>query len=107
MKLHARRRAAPRVDLVGIGRAVGGIVLLALLPGWVWSLLLLPTLGRMDRLVVSIALSIALMVLALYLGSAVAGIAVTATHAVWWSATLTLAAWAALGLQRRKPTPSG
>lgn len=81
-------------------QALAAVTLLAFLPGSAWSFALLPELSRIARLVASVALSIALMVLALYLGSAVAGINVSGAHAIWWSLALTLAG-AALWLHRR------
>jgi len=89
------------MDALGVAQAIAGVALLAFVPGYVWSRALLPSLDRIERFVTAVGLSIALMVLALYLGSAVASINVSATHAVWWSLALTLAGAAVWASRRR------
>lgn len=69
-----------------------GAFLLAFLPGWVWARVLMRSIStRIERLVASVVLSIALVVLALYLGNVVAGVPVSGRSAIGWSLVLSLA----------------
>lgn len=98
------RALTPRVDVVGLARALAGIALLAILPGWVWSRALFPALARLERLVLSVALSVALLAIALYVGNVVLGVRLSAAAAILWTAALVLAGWALMAL-RARPAP--
>lgn len=85
-----RGRAARAVvtPLEGM-RAGAAIVLLAYLPGRVWTAVLLPGLrSRIERFVSSVVISVVMLVLALVVGSLAAGLRVGAATAVGWSLAL-------------------
>lgn len=87
------------MDVLGVLRALAGIVLLAYLPGHFWARVLLPWLAtRLERFVFSVILSIAMMVVTLYWGNVVLRIPVTAQNAViaslgWTLLGVVLLAW--------------
>lgn len=62
-----RRRRV--VDVLGALRAVVAIAILAWLPGYAWTRALLPRLAPIERFVLSVALSIAAITLALLVGN--------------------------------------
>lgn len=91
------------MDGLGVARAAIGIVLMAWLPGYVWTRALLPDLAGLPRFVVAVLLSVALMMLALYGGNALLGIAVSGAHATWYSLLLTALAVGVLAARRWGP----
>lgn len=96
-----------RVDMAGALQAVGGLILLAFLPGFTWSRALLPHLRGLERIVISIGLSVALLTIVLYAGSVLAQIDVSASHAVWTALALSAAGAGATALLagRERETP--
>lgn len=75
-------------------RALAGAVLLAWLPGYAWTRVLLPELSRLERFVYSVALSVVLVVLFLYLGNVVFGMRVSPVNGVWGALAITAAGFA-------------
>ena len=57
--------AVPVLDNVAIVRAVLGIILVFFTPGFAWSLVLFKQIGRIERFVLSFALSLALVTLSI------------------------------------------
>lgn len=88
------------MDALGLVRLVGGSLLLAFVPGYVWTRILLPRLSRIETLVVGVTLSIASLVLLLYLGNIVFGIPIKPATALLDALALT-AAGLAVPLARR------
>lgn len=88
------------MDVAGAARAVVGAILLAWLPGYVWTRLLVPGLRALERFLFAVGLSVALMVLALYLGNILLEVRVTPVHAVWWALFLTSIPLAVFGFRR-------
>jgi uncharacterized membrane protein len=81
------------VDVLLAARALAGALLLAFIPGYAWARVLLPErAGWAARLVTSVGLSIALVILGLSVADAALGVRITAVHSVWLSLALTLAA---------------
>lgn len=80
-----------RVDVAQVLRAGVALFLLAYLPGRVWTAVLLPELrGRLERAVVSVVLSVCMLLLALYIGNATAGVPIDARAAIGWSVVLSI-----------------
>lgn len=77
-------------------RIAAACFILGYLPGRIWAGVLLPDLGLIQRLFVSITLSAAQLASSLYLGSAVLGVPVDALHAYAWAFV-----WILLGLAPR------
>lgn len=80
------------VDALQVLRAAVAIGLLAWLPGYAWTRALIPRLTRVERFVLSVTLSVALVTLALFLGNVLLGIRVSGAHAVWYSLFFTAVA---------------
>jgi len=90
-------------------RALAAIVLLAWLPGYAWSRVFLRQIEGVERLVLSVALSICLVTLALILGDLLLGIDVSGRSAVLYALALAappcvVAARRALSSRRGSPT---
>lgn len=80
------------MGLFEIARALVGVALLAVVPGAIWTRVLLPRLVSWpERVVASVVLSVLLVVLALYIGNIVAGIRISGATAIGWSLALSLA----------------
>lgn len=88
-----------------MARAVVGAVLLAYLPGDAWGRVALPGARGIERIVLSVGLSLALMVLLLYAGAVALRMTLTPTHAVWLSLGTTLMAWGLLLGRRARLQP--
>lgn len=74
-------------------RALGAAILLAYVPGRLWTAVLVPSLeGRIERFVSSVVLSVVLVLLALYFGNTVAHVPVTGNTAFGWSIGLSILA---------------
>lgn len=84
---------------IDVVRALFGAALLAWLPGYAWSHVLLPRLAPLERFVVAVALSVALVTLYLYGGNVLFGLRISAAGGVWGALLLTAAA-AAVPLAR-------
>lgn len=81
-----------RMDAVAWIRAILALAFLGVVPGWVWTIVLLPSMrGIAERIVASIVLSVAMLVLCLYVGNLVAGIPISGAAGIGWSLALTLA----------------
>lgn len=79
-----------RVVLTTLG-AFLAVAILAWLPGYVWVRTLVRGVDRLERFVLSVAVSIALLVLTLYLGNAVFGARISAANAIWYALALAAA----------------
>lgn len=84
-------RIAARMGPVDVLQAAAGALAVAWLPGYVWSRVLLPDLSRLERGFTSVILSVALMVLGLYLGNKLLGVRIGPFQAVGLSLAITLA----------------
>lgn len=80
------------VDITSVVRAVLGAAVMGYVPGRLWVAVLMPGARGVERFLASIVLSVALMVLALYLGNVLLHIPVTGGSALGWSAGLSLLA---------------
>lgn len=88
-------RVGRRVDLAALLRAAAGLVVLAWLPGYVWVRAALPGMEGVARHVAAVALSVAMVTLALYGGNVLLSLPVAGSTAIWYAL-----AFAALGLGR-------
>ena len=79
------------MSLADVARIVAAIALLCWLPGYAWGRALLPKMARLERAVVSVGLSIAMMTLALYVAS-LSTIPLDAATAIWLALALAAAA---------------
>lgn len=80
------------MDLLGVARALAMTFILAFLPGYLWMRVALPEVRGLTRFTLSIALSIAMVVLMLYMGSYLFDARVSGAHAVLDALAISLAA---------------
>lgn len=80
--------------LLDVPRFILGALLLAWLPGYAWTRVLLPALGRVERHVYAVALSVASLTLLLYLGNVLLDIPIGPVTGVLEALLLTAAALA-------------
>ena len=84
-------------------RAIVAVALLAFAPGYAWSLVLLPRVAsRVERFVLGVGLSVAILVLALYVGNVALRIPISGATALVESALLTAAALGVREARRRR-----
>jgi uncharacterized membrane protein len=80
------------VDVLGVLRAVAMTVILCFLPGYAWMRVTMPEVRGIARFTISIVLSLAMVVLALYMGSYLLDARVSGAHAVLDALAISLAA---------------
>lgn len=71
--------------------AILALTVLAWLPGHMWVRAFVRGIDALERFVLSVALSVALLILALYLGNVVFGVRISAANATWYALALAAA----------------
>lgn len=79
------------VDALDVVRFVVGAAILAWLPGYVWTRVLLPRLDAMERFVVAVAFSVTTVTLFLYGGNVAFGVRISAGMALLGALLITAA----------------
>lgn len=88
---------------LSIVRAVLGVILVFWLPGFAWSLVFFREVTRLERLALSLGLSLAIVTLSILLANILFGIRITALNSVLVIVTVTIVPLVVYGLRRARP----
>jgi len=80
----------PLVERLNVVRAVLGFALVFFVPGFAWSLLLFRKVSIIERIALSVGLSIAVVTLGLFFVNRLAGIRITALNSVLFIIVVTI-----------------
>lgn len=88
---------------LSIVRAVLGVILVFWLPGFAWSLVFFREVSHLERLALSLGLSLAIVTLSIMLTNILFGIRITALNSVLVIVTVTIVPLVVYGLRRARP----